>query len=71
MNVEERKAAAEAWAKAVKPTGQHLMVQVGGAPLPDVLELVCFFFKKCIQIPSDKSTKIFESIIECCCISFF
>ncbi|KZC14657.1 N-acetylneuraminate lyase [Dufourea novaeangliae] len=39
MSVAERKLAAEAWAKAVKTTKQHLMVQVGGAPLPDVLEL--------------------------------
>ncbi|XP_076673604.1 N-acetylneuraminate lyase [Andrena cerasifolii] len=39
MSVAERKLVAEAWAKAVKTTKQHLMVQIGGAPLPDVLEL--------------------------------
>ena len=39
--VEERKAIIEEWVKAVKLTKQHLMVQVGGAPLPQVLELVC------------------------------
>lgn len=40
MSVAERKLVAEAWAKAVRTTKQHLMVQIGGAPLPDVLELV-------------------------------
>jgi N-acetylneuraminate lyase len=39
MNVNERKQVTEAWVKAVKKTNQHLMVQIGGAPLPDVLEL--------------------------------
>jgi len=39
MSVAERKLAAETWVKAVKETKQHLMVQVGGAPLPDVIEL--------------------------------
>ncbi|EFA04261.2 N-acetylneuraminate lyase isoform X2 [Tribolium castaneum] len=39
LNVRERKQVAEEWVKAVKKTNQHLMVQVGGAPLPDVLEL--------------------------------
>lgn len=41
MSISERKLVAEAWSDAVKTTKQHLMVQVGGAPLPDVLELVC------------------------------
>ena len=40
MNVAERKKVTEEWVKAVKKTNQHLMVQIGGAPLPDVLELV-------------------------------
>lgn len=44
MNVEERKAVAEAWLKAAKNTKQHVMVQVGGTNLPDVLELVGFNF---------------------------
>ncbi|CAH1173994.1 unnamed protein product [Phaedon cochleariae] len=39
MNVQERKSALEEWSKAVKTTKQHLMVQVGGCPLPDVIEL--------------------------------
>lgn len=39
MSVGERKLVAEAWADVVKTTKQHLMIQVGGAPLPDVLEL--------------------------------
>ncbi|XP_076296605.1 N-acetylneuraminate lyase B isoform X2 [Lasioglossum baleicum] len=39
MSVAERKSVAAAWANAVKTTKQHLMIQVGGVPLPDVLEL--------------------------------
>ncbi|XP_011703291.1 PREDICTED: N-acetylneuraminate lyase-like [Wasmannia auropunctata] len=39
MSVAERKLVAETWIEAVKETKQHLMVQVGGAPLPDVIEL--------------------------------
>ncbi|XP_011881215.1 PREDICTED: N-acetylneuraminate lyase-like isoform X2 [Vollenhovia emeryi] len=40
MSIAERKLVTEAWVKATKETKQHLMVQVGGAPLPDVIELV-------------------------------
>ncbi|XP_012064546.1 PREDICTED: N-acetylneuraminate lyase-like [Atta cephalotes] len=39
MSVAERKLVIEAWVKAVKETKQHLMIQVGGAPLPNVIEL--------------------------------
>ncbi|XP_078036828.1 N-acetylneuraminate lyase B [Augochlora pura] len=39
QSVAERKAVATAWANAVKTTKQHLMIQVGGTTLPDVLEL--------------------------------
>ncbi|XP_018340641.1 PREDICTED: N-acetylneuraminate lyase-like [Trachymyrmex septentrionalis] len=39
MSIAERKLVAEAWVKAVEETKQHLMIQVGGAPLPDVIEL--------------------------------
>lgn len=39
MSVIERKQVAEAWANAVKVTKQHLMIQIGGASLPDVLDL--------------------------------
>lgn len=39
LSLVERKQLSEEWAKAVKITGQHLMIQIGGAPLPDVLEL--------------------------------
>lgn len=39
LSVAERKATATAWANAVKTTKQHLMIQVGGTTLPDVLEL--------------------------------
>lgn len=40
LSLQERKLLTEEWAKAVKTTKQHLMIQIGGAPLPDVLELV-------------------------------
>ena len=39
MSTSERKLVAEAWATAVKTTKQHLMIQIGGTNLPDVLEL--------------------------------
>ncbi|GLV44665.1 hypothetical protein CBL_20576 [Carabus blaptoides fortunei] len=39
LNVTERKQLTEEWMKVCKETKQTLMVQVGGAPLPDVLEL--------------------------------
>ncbi|XP_047350899.1 N-acetylneuraminate lyase-like [Vespa velutina] len=39
MNLQERKSVAEAWSQTVKFTNQHLMVQIGGACLPDVIEL--------------------------------
>ncbi|CAG9815992.1 unnamed protein product [Phaedon cochleariae] len=39
MTVQERKTVVEEWSKAVRTTKQHLMVQVGGCPLPDVIEL--------------------------------
>lgn len=40
LSVPERKSLAEEWMKAIKSTKLHLMVHIGGAPLPDVLELV-------------------------------
>ena len=40
MNVSERKSTAVAWADAAKNSKLHLMIQIGGAPFPDVLELV-------------------------------
>lgn len=39
MTVSERKLLTESWVKAVQLTKQHLMVEIGGCPLPDVLEL--------------------------------
>lgn len=39
MTVEERKAVTQAWVSAVKETKQTLMVQIGGASLPDVLNM--------------------------------
>ncbi|KAJ8714179.1 hypothetical protein PYW08_007799 [Mythimna loreyi] len=39
LSVEERKSLLEAWMTAARPFGAKVIVQVGGAPLPDVLEL--------------------------------
>lgn len=39
LNVQERKLSAEKWKEIVTKTKQHLMVQIGGTCLPDVLEL--------------------------------
>lgn len=39
MTVEERKKVAEKWVSSVRCTKQHVMVQVGGCPLPDAQEL--------------------------------
>ncbi|KAL3287915.1 hypothetical protein HHI36_002371 [Cryptolaemus montrouzieri] len=39
LSKEERKIVAEKWKVSVSSTNQHLMVQVGGAPLPDVIDL--------------------------------
>lgn len=39
MNVLERKQVTEAWKKACDVNGIVLMVQIGGAPYPDVVEL--------------------------------
>ena len=46
MNVKERKQVMEAWAEQCKQKKQHLMVQVGGAALPDVIKLVIFNIKQ-------------------------
>ena len=46
LSTAERKKVAEAWAAVVKKTKQHLMVQIGGAALNDVKELVSIFYKK-------------------------
>jgi len=40
MSLQERKQLAEAWSRAAKKNGQHLVVQVGGTRLADVKELV-------------------------------
>lgn len=40
LNIKERNLIVELWIKARAQTKQHIMVQVGGAPLPDVLEMV-------------------------------
>lgn len=40
LSIDERKKVTEAWSAAVKETKQHLMIQVGGAALKDVQELV-------------------------------
>ena len=43
MDLNERKAVAEAWVKAAKKTNQTIMIQVGGCCLKEVKELVCTF----------------------------
>lgn len=40
LSIEERKAVLEAWIKAARPNGTKVIAQIGGAPLPDVRELV-------------------------------
>lgn len=40
MSVKERKEIAEAWSDSAKRNSQHLVIQVGGAPIADVKELV-------------------------------
>ncbi|PZC77822.1 hypothetical protein B5X24_HaOG202933 [Helicoverpa armigera] len=39
LSVQERKSLLEAWIAAARPFGAKVIAQVGGAPLPDVLEL--------------------------------
>ncbi|KAI4466919.1 dihydrodipicolinate synthase [Holotrichia oblita] len=39
QSVRDRKVLIEKWMETKKTTNQHVMVQVGGAPLPDVLKL--------------------------------
>ena len=40
MTVEERRLVTEAWMDAARKNNLVVMVQIGGAPLPDVIELV-------------------------------
>lgn len=40
LSAKERMDIAEAWVDAAQDTKQHIMVQVGGAALPDVIEMV-------------------------------
>lgn len=40
QSVKDRKNLTEKWMRAKEITNQHVMVQIGGAPLPDVLDLV-------------------------------
>lgn len=44
QSVRERKVIAEKWMEIKQTTNLHIMIQVGGAPLPDVLELVIFIY---------------------------
>ncbi|XP_047985405.1 N-acetylneuraminate lyase-like [Leguminivora glycinivorella] len=39
LNLADRKKSIDLWLAAMKPAGIHVMVQVGGAPIPDVQEL--------------------------------
>ncbi|CAG4957216.1 unnamed protein product [Colias eurytheme] len=49
LSVSERKKIIDEWLKAGKKTGQHIMVQVGGAPMADVQELA----KYCSRVGVD------------------
>ncbi|KAF9806258.1 hypothetical protein SFRURICE_016068, partial [Spodoptera frugiperda] len=42
LSVADRKKVVDAWVVAAKTTGLHIQVQVGGAPLADVTELVSY-----------------------------
>lgn len=46
LNVDERKRAAEKWVAAGLENDVEVMVQIGGVPYPDVVELVKIFNKK-------------------------
>lgn len=46
LSVAERKKIVDEWVRAAKATMLHVMVQVGGAPLPDVVTLVSFLCGK-------------------------
>lgn len=40
MTYEERKRVSEVWLKEAKKYDIHVMLQIGGAPFPDVIALV-------------------------------
>jgi N-acetylneuraminate lyase len=40
LSVEERIELLETWIQTARPLGLKIMVQVGGAPFPDVMKLV-------------------------------
>ncbi|CAK1583847.1 unnamed protein product [Parnassius mnemosyne] len=46
LNVADRKKVVDAWVKTAKTTGLHIQVQVGGAPLADVLDLASYCEKE-------------------------
>ncbi|XP_023245522.1 N-acetylneuraminate lyase isoform X2 [Copidosoma floridanum] len=62
LSIAERKRVAEVWAGAVKKTKQHLMIQVGGASLADVKELVELYFKPATV---EKLTEYLRAVGEC------
>ncbi|KAI5631016.1 dihydrodipicolinate synthetase family domain-containing protein [Phthorimaea operculella] len=43
LSVADRKKVVDEWVKVAKTTGLHIMVQVGGAPLPDVTALASYY----------------------------
>ncbi|KAI8424852.1 hypothetical protein MSG28_006774 [Choristoneura fumiferana] len=49
LSVADRKKIVDTWVKAAKTTGLHIQVQVGGAPLQDVIELA----KHCVTAGAD------------------
>lgn len=50
LSVADRKKVIDAWVVAAKTTGLHIQVQVGGAPLADVTELVSYTTVNLINI---------------------
>lgn len=51
LSVAERKKVIDAWVAAGKTTKLHIQVQVGGAPLPDVVELVRLYLFDLFNMP--------------------
>lgn len=41
LSLTEKKELLDAWLKSIKPLGMKIVMQVGGMPLPEVLEMVC------------------------------
>lgn len=58
LSVTERKKIVDEWVRAAKITSLHVMVQVGGAPLPDVVTLVRVLYGKLRLIVINNNLKV-------------